>query len=288
MTSPSHTVIPTAALVQLTHGVAQALADEHGVDLLHVKGPAADPTLRRPRDSFDADVLVRPEHLTTFLAALKKTGWTKRSGFAEGSAFGHAANWFHPGLGYLDVHRSWPGPRRDPSDIFQLWWESRGAVWLAHRSCPVPSVEDQRLILLLHVARDRGRRTRELATLWTPISLADKDMVRSQAASIGAEVGLAAAIGELDRHRGAPDHRLWLAHAEADADRVDDWWGRWRAADGWQAKASIVFRSLAVNTAHLEFRLGRPPRRTEIVAEWCRRWARLLADLRHRLRGDRS
>lgn len=288
MDSASHTVIPTPARVHLAHGIAQVLADQHGVDLLHVKGPAADPALRRRRDSYDADVLVRPAHLDTFLTALKRTGWVERSGFDEGSAFGHAANWFHPGLGYLDVHRSWPGPRQDPAAIFQLWWENKRPLVLANRSCSVPSREDQRLILLLHVARDRGRRGRELDTLWSGLSSVDKDILRSQARSIGAEVGLAAAIGELDRHRDAPDHRLWLAHAGDDADRLDDWWGRWRAARGPRAKTTVAFRSLAVNTAHLEFRLGHPPTQAEIVGEWWRRWGRLAEELTHRMRKGRT
>ena len=46
--------IDLQARVRLAHAAVQALAEQHGIDLLHVKGPALDATLSRPdRPSFD-------------------------------------------------------------------------------------------------------------------------------------------------------------------------------------------------------------------------------------------
>ena len=86
--------IPLSIRVRLAHALAQRVADEHGVDLLHVKGPAVDPALRDPgRSGTDVDVLVRPAHLDTFVAALADLGWERYSEFETGSPFEHAANY---------------------------------------------------------------------------------------------------------------------------------------------------------------------------------------------------
>ena len=62
-------------LVTLTHGYVQLLADECGVDLLHLKGRAVDEQLWQrsasgepgPRYSLDVDVRVRPAHVDRFV-----------------------------------------------------------------------------------------------------------------------------------------------------------------------------------------------------------------------------
>lgn len=271
--------VPTEVRVRLAHGVAQRLAELHDVDLLHVKGPAVDPTVREPKRSSDADVLVRPAHLTRFVAALRAGGWEERSGFDEGSAFGHAANWHHPGLGYLDVHRRWPGPTLPADEVFERWWSQRTSVTIASRACPTPDVDTQALIILLHAARDRGQADTEVARLWRDVGSERRAALREQAADLGAEVALAAAVGELDQHRDAPDYHLWLAHSTTETDRLDDWVGRWRAARGVPAHLALLGRALVVNRAHLAMQLGRAPRPGEVAAAWFQRWGRLLREL---------
>lgn len=271
---------------RLAHGVAQALAERHGVDLLHVKGPAVDPSVRDAKPSSDADILVRPSHLGRLVGALRATGWQERSGFDEGSAFAHAANWHHPGVGYLDVHRRWPGPTRAPEEVFDIWWSTGHTTVIANRECQVPSLDVQELILLLHAARDRGHRGHEVTRLWHHATPAHRDELRDLARELGAGVALAAAVGELDRHRDAPDYQLWHAFSSDSADRLDDWAGRWQAAGSARERLAVLGRALVVNRAHLEFRYGRPPRRGEVAVEWFRRWGRLLAELGRRIRGS--
>ena len=80
--------IPLVLRTRLAHATLQAVADDCGADILHIKGAAVDAFLRParedsqagasaeerslPRVSADADVLVRPAHLRRFLAALKQ------------------------------------------------------------------------------------------------------------------------------------------------------------------------------------------------------------------------
>src|SRR5262245_30376280 len=93
--------VPLWATVRLTHAQLQAIADEAGVDLLHLKGPAVSEELGR-RSSSDADVLVRPAHLQRYLDALTRHGWSLYTDFAHGSSFGHAANYRHPVWTFAD------------------------------------------------------------------------------------------------------------------------------------------------------------------------------------------
>ncbi len=94
----------------------QFVADELDIDLLHIKGAAADPTLRPSRYAgTDVDVLVRPSQFAPLDAALRHHGWRLYSTFAYGSPFGHAQTYTHDAWGYVDVHRFFPGIRLAPS-----------------------------------------------------------------------------------------------------------------------------------------------------------------------------
>src|SRR6187200_1631590 len=124
----SMTAVPIdlQARVRLAHAAVQALAEQHGIDLLHVKGPALDASLSRPdRPSSDADVLVRPAQVEAFTAHLRAHGWRLVTDFASGSAFEHAANYHHGHWGYVDVHRVFPGITLEPDEAFELLWSER-------------------------------------------------------------------------------------------------------------------------------------------------------------------
>jgi len=150
--------VPTMARVHLAHAVVQSIAESAGLDLLHLKGPALDPSVRTPQLSTDADVLARPGQVTVLGRALHAHGWSQRTGFEEGSAWAHAANWHHPQFGYVDVHRSWPGFRLPPADAFEVLFSSAGVRQIAHHPCPVPDIDAQWLVVLLHAARSAASR----------------------------------------------------------------------------------------------------------------------------------
>lgn len=269
--------IPLWALLHLTHAVMQAVADDAGVDIVHVKGPSVAPELRTaPRMSMDVDVLVRPAHLPKFLAALREHGWRELTSFAEGSSFAHAANWGHRHWANVDVHRYFPGPRAAHDRVFEALWVSRQLVQIAHTRCAVPDLAAQVLILALHEARaHRGVGSFEA---WELSGDERRQEVWALARALGAEVPLAAAVGRLDEYRDRREYLWWKFWSEPEsgepgADRLTEWTARLHAARGVRERAAVLGGMLRVNKTHLRLELGHVPSRGEVIREYRHRAA---------------
>jgi hypothetical protein len=277
--------VPLRARVELAHAAVQALAEQVGVDLLHIKGPAVHPGLRTKRQTgSDVDVIVRPAHVDVLMGALAGHGWRVETTFDTGSAFDHAANLFHESWGLLDVHRHYPGMDRDPAHAFERLWSGRGSVSLAHVPCAVPEPIAQSLVLLLHAARTPSARDvhPDIAPNWTDRSTEDRERIRALATETGATVALAAATGHLDDFHGDPEAAVWEVFVHG-GDRLDEWSARLRAARGPRAKASVALRSLRVNRYYLGLRLGRPPTHADVGQEFVRRLAAAGRAVGHRV-----
>ncbi|MBK8758361.1 MAG: nucleotidyltransferase family protein [Actinomycetales bacterium] len=260
--------MPMSVRVRLAHALTQRVADEHSVDLLHVKGPAVDPALSYPgRSGTDVDVLVRPAHLDTFVSALTGLGWERYSEFETGSPFEHAANYWNPDWGYIDVHRQFPGFQATPDAVFDRLWAHRERLPIAGWPCQVPDRIGQALVLLLHAARDESRGTTEVPRIWAALDSAGQAAVRGLAADLGSTVALAAALGELDEHRHARDHALWAAYSQGGS-RFEKAIGLVLAQPTLRGKARAALHSVPVNTDALALRLGREPTRAEIAQEF--------------------
>ncbi|WP_210649306.1 nucleotidyltransferase family protein [Nocardioides sp. SYSU D00065] len=273
---------PVAARVHLAHAVVQKLAEDRGIDLLHLKGPAVLPGLRAEgRQSSDVDVLVRPSHLPRLVTALESVGFEQRTDFATGSVFAHAANWWHDDWGWVDVHTSWPGVGVDAEVAFDVFARTRVQVPIAHWDCPVPDRTAQRLILVLHAARSGG--TTDVDHAWTAADPGEQEDVRRLARELDAEVALAAGIGELDLHRHHPTYRLWRYFTEGGS-RLDEWRARLAAAGTARARAELLGAALRVNRDHLRMELGRPPTREEVRARQRLRVRRATDELASRVR----
>lgn len=264
--------VPASVRVELLHAYVQMLADEHGWDMLHLKGAAVHPELRgdQPRVSLDVDVLVRPSHVQPLLDALDDLGWQKVTGFEDGSAFGHAANLRHA-LGLIDLHRQWPGFEMEPSAAFDALWAAREMQDIAGIACTVPSLEDQRVILLLHHARSGGQRDEDVRSAWSGNDDTTREGVRRRAAQLHAELALAAATGELERFRGRPGYRLWRYFSRGEVSRWAEWRARYEAAPGRRAKAGVLVRLLRVNHDLLASDLGHEPNCREYGEAYRRR-----------------
>ncbi len=238
-------MIPLWMRMRLAHAVVQAIAESAGVDLLHIKGPAVRAGLRsRPSEGTDVDVIVRPAHVDRLLSALTSRGWTIQHPFTQSSAFDHAATLRHPTWAYVDLHRFFPGLAADPVRSFEVLWERREEEMLAARPCPVPDVVSQRLILLLHAARTPSATGRhpDVEVNWFELTEPERAEVAALGADLGAEVGLAAALGTLDAHRGTPEAALWASFSNP-SDRVGQWVARIRAAPTWRARARLTGRA---------------------------------------------
>lgn len=277
--------IPIGARVHLAHAVVQHLAERAGADLLHIKGPALLPDLRpASRWSSDVDVLVRPSHLHRLVTALEAAGWSKRSDFATGSVFAHAANWWHDDWGYVDVHLHWPGVHLEPEQAFDLWSIDSQTFDIAHRPCPVPDRTRQLLVLVLHAARSSDRADIDFA--WSQAGDVEQQAVRRLAHTFGADVAMAAALGELDDFRDDPTHDLWRLLSTGGGSRLAEWRARFVATPGTRDRARLLVSSLRVNRDHLGMELGRPPTRRELRQRQLLRVRRAGAELRSKLRGE--
>ncbi len=280
--------VPLRARVELAHAAVQALADSLGIRVLHIKGPAADPTLRAGTSSgSDVDVIVDPQGVPGLLTALRDAGWTAITDFTTGSAFDHAANLYHRDWGLLDVHQTYPGLDRDPARTFSRLWEQHQSRELAHYPCPVPDRIGQALIVLLHAARSphvQGQLHPDTGPAWFDLSAADRGAISRLADELGAQVALAAAIGRFDEVPVTGEGALWAWFAHGGS-RLEEWQARLRAAPTWRARASILRRAFRVNEYYLAQRLGHDPSRAEVRREAVRRLGHAAKDAWHSLAG---
>lgn len=282
---------PLPALVRITfaHATAQRLADQAGVRILHVKGPATHLDLLprtnddqiAPRQSSDADVLVEPEGVDRFVAAVASASWREITSFTTGSAFEHAASYWHDKLGYVDIHRVFPGFRADPNEVFDRLWSSRIPVSFAGIDGSAPDVTAQRLLLLMHAARDAGSPDHtDIRLAWGEANDQQRAQILALADALDARLALAAAIGGLDKFRDEPEFELWSYFSSGGGRRVDEWRARIHAADSPLDAVRLALRSLVVNTDHLAMELGREPTRREVLDRYRSRVVRASEELR--------
>ncbi len=275
--------VPLSVRVQLCHAVVETLARDVGVDLLHLKGPALLPGLRSPgRVSSDADVLVRPGHVERFERALATHGWERWSGFDSGSAFHHAANWFHEHWGYVDVHATWPGPQVSPEAVFAEFSAGDHTQEIAHVPCRVPDRTAQILILVLHAGRTSYAGS-DVHTAWHQSSEEDRLQVLRLADRLRARTGVAAGLGEIDTVTDDPTADLWRYYAYGGS-RLDEWRARLRAAPTRRAALRVLLGATRVNRDYLAMELGHPPGRRDVARKQVRRVRVLAGELAQRAR----
>lgn len=278
--------VPLSVRVMLARPAVQVIADDAGADILHIKGDAVDRRLRtNPSPGTDVDALVRPSHVPRLDAALRAHGWTVYSTFAYGSPFGHAQTYLHPTWGYFDLHRLFPGIRLDPAAAFDLMWTGRNEIPLTGARGAVPSVEMQATLLVLNDARNGGAGG-DPVRQWIDEPGLDRRAVDGCVDALHARVAFAAASGELEQYRGAPDYSLWRVITQGGS-RSAEWWARIRAAGSVSEALRIASRAPLVNVERLRHELGRSPTRREVVAAFFARPARAMRELRPRRGGRR-
>lgn len=142
----------------IIHAYCQFIADESGLDLLHIKGPALWRWLAPTHHSWDVDVLVRPSHAERFVTALERRGWREAYGLRVSDvAHAHAATMTHDDMPVtIDLHFFWPGFDIAPESAFDHLWDRSSDEPIAHWDCRVPATVDHALIALTHSARTDG------------------------------------------------------------------------------------------------------------------------------------
>jgi hypothetical protein len=274
--------IPLTVRVTLARAAVQVIADDAGVDMLHIKGEVVDTRLRpESTPGTDVDALVRPAQVGTMHEALLAHGWRVYSTFELGSPFGHAQTYLHPMWGYFDLHRSFPGVRRDADEAFELMWEERREQDLSGTHGWVPSLTTQATLLVLNDARDAGPHDDPLIT-WIEKPGLDPDEIAACVADLRAQTAFAAATGTLDGRRGAADYSLWRA-VSGNGSRIAEWWGRIRASETPAAAARLAMHALLVNVEQLQHDLGRSPTGRDIVQAFLSRQLRAAGEVGARL-----
>jgi hypothetical protein len=276
--SESQVYVPLSVRLRFGHAAVQQLADEIGVDLLHIKGVAVDASLRpaEPHGT-DVDVLVRPDHVARLDQAIRSHGWRLYTTFASGSPFGHAQTYTHHAWGFLDVHRYFPGIRVDPGTAFDRLWTDGSTLQIAGVGCRVPSVLAQSVLLILNSARAGASRSDDLAVVWNAAPDDRRAQIMALVDELDANVACAAAIGGLEHYRHERDYRLWKVVSEG-GPRSAEWWARVRAAPNLAEAVRIAGRAGLVNVDHLTHRLGRRPTGVEIAFEFLDRPARAVGE----------
>ncbi|MDO4718451.1 MAG: nucleotidyltransferase family protein [Propionibacteriaceae bacterium] len=280
--------------VQLAHATAQVIAEDIGSRVLHIKGPALDPSLLhrldgdvKPRGSSDADLLVEPGRVGDLVEALTRHRFRLVTHFETGSAFEHAASLWHEKLGWVDVHRRFPGIGMPAAEAFDRLWAHRQQIRIAGYPCAAPSRLAQRLMLLLHAARGGGVHTADVARAWGDATTDERRAVSVLARELAAEVGLAAATGGLDAYADHPEYELWRHFSTGERSRIGEWRARLKAAPDARTALKLASRAVRVNTDALAMKLHRRPTRSEVVREFGHRLWTSVNEIAHRARRGR-
>ncbi|MET0886334.1 MAG: hypothetical protein ABWX92_07770 [Mycetocola sp.] len=212
------------------------VGEQRGIRLLIIKGQSlAHHGLRPDRTSADVDVLVEPRLFDELCGQIRGAGWRKRATTEVGAVWaGHSLTFLSDSWPCdIDVHRYFPGFLNDPATTFDLLWDSRTRMDLAHRSVVIPGRVASILIAGLHQLRDGETRADklELANL-TNADLSDEERadLLALAESTGAlepARGLLETFGvradKLPPPRDSPALRAWRARVDARASGAFFW-----------------------------------------------------------------
>lgn len=208
--------VPSEIRVHLAHAALESIASASGVDLLHIKGPSADASLRPSGESSstDADVLVRPSQIHRLTDALRRHGWREVIPVRSNAVLHHSTNWHHPELGQADIHLRFPGIQIEAEDAFDVLTKDHGTTQIAHCPCRVPTLDVQRFILLLHAARSPQSHERDIELSWGRASNHHRAAVQDLSRRLDAEVALAAATGNLEEFSNRREYALWSMYSD--------------------------------------------------------------------------
>ncbi|MCT2006779.1 nucleotidyltransferase family protein [Micrococcus lylae] len=258
-------MIPLRARVHLAHAAVARLLGDVGIRALHIKGYAALPGSYRPdRGSTDVDLLVHPDDASRAVALLSESGWPVATDFSQGSIFGHAATLRHGQLGYVDVHRWFPGIGLDPAIAFEELWSTRAERCLAGHRIPVPDRPHQRLLILLHAARDTVRRRSDVLHIRTSSERGEWEHLCTLAIAFRAQAAWEAATHE-PLPGADPDETALFQAMAAGHSGLQLFGARWRATHGVRSRVRLVLTTVRVNRARLSMDLGRPATTTDAL-----------------------
>jgi len=255
---------PTAQeAAPLVHVLCERVAQASGTRALAIKGPVvAMQGLRAPRVSADVDVLVHPDDLDRFIAAMTAAGW---HGAVETTAprlvRAHSVNLLHDHWPVgIDVHHHFPGFLASDGDVFDTLWARRAQVELAgvpvSAADPVSQVAVVGLHLLREDAAGEGARVADLVERAAQVlSASDLDELLDLAVRTDSVVPLRPVLVRLGLERAAtlePAHpaelATWFDRANARPGTV---WGRHLRQTSWWRWPQAVWHAVWLTDAEI-------------------------------------
>lgn len=278
--------IPLEARIRLGHAMVQGVADQVGVDLVHIKGYAVDQGLyREGRASTDVDIWVRPSQVYRLIQALAAHDWKPLTSFRSGSIFEHAAVSLHPMWGYVDIHRVMPGVGLTPEEAFERVWAEHKTVEIAEYLCPVPSADHQKAVIILHEARSGVGHQPDVDHIRVQLTEEQRLHLRGIASSWKADAAWAAATDRLELFTDHPEYPLWKA-VRTNASSIALLKARLQTEQHWLKRAELIAYAATPNLDHLRLTLHREPTVQDIVQDLTQRWTKGFTGLRRQLGTD--
>ncbi|MBM7051399.1 nucleotidyltransferase family protein [Rothia sp. ZJ1223] len=273
--------VPLKARITLSHAHLQHLANLKYVDVLHVKGYAfGTDTYPANRTSSDVDLLVRPDHVETFIEVLIDNNWSVMTSFETGSDYHHAMTVYHPTWGLADIHRYFPGLDESPAVSFEKLWSQRRIKPLSNFPCPTLSIVDARILVYVHSARSTSPLKTDVRYLEDRLLSSEKEEMQQRVKELNAELAFAAATGRLDEFVHHRDYLFWKTASEPSPETLR-WYARVKTARGLGAKVQTIINIFRVNKDHLAMELGHTPSRAEVRARFFSRFAVFTRKKRH-------
>lgn len=236
--------------VDLAHGIVQRKCHRLAIRAIFFKGPTASfQGLRKKSISSDVDVLVHPSDGSTLYSALLEDGWRSRPNDSNLPSLKHATTLFHPEWPIdIDLHHFIPGIARSPEGAFEVLWEHRSSVELAHWPITVPARLDHAIILILNALRSPWLQRSQNEVQQLARLLTDEDL--SLMAERIERLGCSSSIAEFSRNHGRgiipaetqPAPHAWSLYQHLDQPAVV-WFDCIRRAP-WKRKPALVLRAL--------------------------------------------
>lgn len=265
--------------VQLVHAAVQAIADRAGVDVIFIKGPAAERQFHQSgRTSVDVDVMVHPAEMQRLIRALQVHGWQYYWERNDHGLVDHSSVVMHPYWKIaIDVHHHFPGFGAAPTRVFDALWRERNEIEIAGRPCVVPSPVDHALILALHFVRTgwsvqaQGDVDRSLAQL----GHSGRETLAARAEELGAQAALSVVLPHLVGDAPKPAVRYWRLRHQATPGFVL-WWALIRAEPTWRQR---LIRVKAAFETPLPLGQTEWANRSQHVSATVDRWARAASQV---------
>ena len=173
----------------------------------------------------------------------------------------------------MDVHRLFPGLGASPEAAFDALWSEHAHLVIAGRPVPVPSPRHQRLVVIVHAARDPFRGGLDVRHIRESLPAESWAALREEAHRLDAGAAWHVATGEAADGVDTRQLALFAALHESQSG-LELFRTRWRSAATARERAVLVARTIPVNRPHLQMRLGRPVTRADL---WREQRARLGA-----------